>query len=75
MVALKWLMFQRSRSVKEEPLHAEESVRLQRETLNLIASDQIAKGNVFATARIAGSRPPSKLRNSFRFVILCRSAK
>ena len=29
-------------------------IRLQRETLNLIASDQIAKGNVFATARIAG---------------------
>jgi cyclic pyranopterin phosphate synthase len=30
------------------------SIRLQRETLDLIASDQIAKGNVFATARIAG---------------------
>ena len=30
------------------------SIRLQRETLNLIASDQIAKGDVFATARIAG---------------------
>jgi cyclic pyranopterin phosphate synthase len=29
-------------------------IRLQRETLNLIASDQIAKGNVFGTARIAG---------------------
>jgi cyclic pyranopterin monophosphate synthase len=29
-------------------------IRLQRETLNLIARDQIAKGNVFATARIAG---------------------
>ena len=29
-------------------------IRLQRETLNLIAKDQIAKGNVFATARIAG---------------------
>src|SRR5207302_2887062 len=29
-------------------------IRLQRETLELIASDQIAKGNVFATARIAG---------------------
>lgn len=27
---------------------------LQRETLDLIATDQIAKGNVFATARIAG---------------------
>src|SRR5947207_14669770 len=29
-------------------------IRLRRETLDLIASDQIAKGNVFATARIAG---------------------
>ena len=30
------------------------TIRLQRETLDLIAKDQIAKGNVFATARIAG---------------------
>ena len=30
------------------------SIRLQRETLDLIAGDQISKGNVFATARIAG---------------------
>jgi cyclic pyranopterin monophosphate synthase len=29
-------------------------IRLQAETLALIASDRIAKGNVFATARIAG---------------------
>lgn len=29
-------------------------IRLQRETLDLISRDQIAKGNVFATARIAG---------------------
>src|SRR5262249_44221039 len=29
-------------------------IRLQRETRDLIARDQIAKGNVFATARIAG---------------------
>ena len=29
-------------------------IRLQRDTLNLIAKDQIVKGNVFATARIAG---------------------
>jgi len=29
-------------------------IRLQQETLNLIATNQIAKGNVFATARIAG---------------------
>ena len=30
------------------------NIRLQRQTLDLIARDQIAKGNVFATARIAG---------------------
>jgi cyclic pyranopterin phosphate synthase len=29
-------------------------IRLQRQTLDLIAKDQIAKGNLFATARIAG---------------------
>jgi cyclic pyranopterin monophosphate synthase len=29
-------------------------IRLQRQTLELISKDQIAKGNVFATARIAG---------------------
>jgi cyclic pyranopterin phosphate synthase len=29
-------------------------IRLQRQTLELILKDQIAKGNVFATARIAG---------------------
>jgi cyclic pyranopterin phosphate synthase len=29
-------------------------IRLRRETLDLIARDQIAKGNVFATARVAG---------------------
>ena len=29
-------------------------IRLQQETLNLIARNQIGKGNVFATARIAG---------------------
>ena len=29
-------------------------IQLQRETLGLIASDRLAKGNVFATARIAG---------------------
>ena len=30
------------------------NIRLQQETLNLIARNQIAKGNVFATARVAG---------------------
>jgi cyclic pyranopterin phosphate synthase len=29
-------------------------IRLQRDTLDLIAKNQVAKGNVFATARIAG---------------------
>jgi cyclic pyranopterin phosphate synthase len=45
--------------VSAKPLSARRAVargniRLQRETLDLIARDQIAKGNVFATARIAG---------------------
>src|SRR6266508_2448688 len=33
---------------------AKGKIRLQRKTLDLISDDQIAKGNVFATARIAG---------------------
>ncbi len=45
--------------VSAKPLSARTAVatgkiRLQRETLDLIANDQIAKGNVVATARIAG---------------------
>jgi cyclic pyranopterin monophosphate synthase len=45
--------------VSEKPSSARTAVangqiKLQRETLDLIAKDQIAKGNVFATARIAG---------------------
>ncbi len=45
--------------VSGKPLNARTAVaagkiRLQRETLDLISKDQIAKGNVFATARIAG---------------------
>ena len=45
--------------VSAKPLSARTAVatgkiRLQRETLDLIANDQITKGNVFATARIAG---------------------
>jgi cyclic pyranopterin phosphate synthase len=33
---------------------AKGKIKLQRETLDLISKDQIAKGNVFATARLAG---------------------
>ena len=33
---------------------AKGKIKLQRKTLELIAKDQIAKGNVFATARLAG---------------------
>jgi cyclic pyranopterin phosphate synthase len=45
--------------VSAKPLSARTAVatgkiRLQRETLELISNEQIAKGNVFATARIAG---------------------
>jgi cyclic pyranopterin phosphate synthase len=35
-------------------------IRLRRETLDLISKDQIAKGNVFATARIAGIQAAKK---------------
>jgi cyclic pyranopterin phosphate synthase len=45
--------------VSDKPLSKRKAVatgkiRLQRKTLDLISKDQIAKGNVFATARIAG---------------------
>ncbi len=45
--------------VSSKPMSARRAIatgiiRLQRETLDLIAKDQITKGNVFATARIAG---------------------
>src|SRR6266496_3913879 len=45
--------------VSAKPLSARTAVatgkiRLQRETLDLISNEQIAKGNVFASARIAG---------------------
>jgi cyclic pyranopterin monophosphate synthase len=45
--------------VSGKPLVARKAVatgkiRLRRETLDLISNDQIAKGNVFATARVAG---------------------
>ena len=33
---------------------AKGKIKLQRKTLDLISNDQIAKGNVFATARLAG---------------------
>ena len=38
-------------------------IRLQRETLHLIRKDQIAKGNVFATARIAGIQAAKQTAN------------
>jgi len=46
-------------NVLEKPLSKRRAIalgkiRLHRKTLDLIARDQIAKGNVFATARIAG---------------------
>ena len=45
--------------VSEKPSSARTAIatgkiKLTRETLDLIAKDQIAKGNVFATARVAG---------------------
>src|SRR6266513_380222 len=39
------------------------TIRLQRKTLDLIAKDQIAKGNVFATARLAGIQAAKQTAN------------
>src|SRR5947208_428952 len=38
-------------------------IQLQRATLQLIAKDQIAKGNVFATARVAGIQAAKQTAN------------
>jgi cyclic pyranopterin phosphate synthase len=51
--------------VSAKPLNARTAIatgkiKLRRETLDLIAKDQIAKGNVFATARIAGIQAAKK---------------
>ena len=43
-----------AKPLSERRAIARGEIRLQRETLDLISRDQIAKGNVFATARIAG---------------------
>src|SRR5216110_3966261 len=42
---------------------AKGKIKLQRKTLNLISKDQIAKGNVFATARIAGIQAAKQTAN------------
>src|SRR5438132_9652496 len=38
-------------------------IKLQRKTLGLISNDQIAKGNVFATARLAGIQAAKQTAN------------
>jgi len=43
---------------------------LQRQTLDIISKDQIAKGNVFATARIAGIQAAKQTAN---FIPLCHT--
>src|ERR1700730_14831260 len=42
---------------------AKGSIKLQRKTLELISKDQIAKGNVFATARLAGIQAAKQTAN------------
>src|SRR5438046_10070467 len=42
---------------------AKGKIKLQRKTLDLIRKDQIAKGNVFATARIAGIQAAKQTAN------------
>src|SRR6201993_1491213 len=54
--------------VSSKPLSQREAVAsgridLQKETLRLIATDRIAKGNVFATARIAGIQAAKQTSN------------
>src|SRR3989449_9528503 len=39
------------------------TIRLQRKTLDLISKDRIAKGNVFATARLAGIQAAKQTAN------------
>ncbi len=46
------------------------NIRLHRETVDLIAKDQIAKGNVFATARIAGIQAA---KNTAHLIPLCHT--
>jgi cyclic pyranopterin phosphate synthase len=46
------------------------NIRLQRQTLDLIEKDQIAKGNVFATARIAGIQAA---KQTARLIPLCHT--
>ena len=50
MVARRWLMFRQA----DQRYGASPPGRLSFETIDLISTDQIAKGNVLATARIAG---------------------
>lgn len=45
-------------------------IRLRRETLDLISKDRIAKGNVFATARIAGIQAA---KQTARLIPLCHT--
>ena len=42
---------------------AKGKIKLQRETLELISKDRIAKGNVFATARLAGIQAAKQTAN------------
>ena len=61
--------------VSAKPLSARMAVatgkiRLQRETLNLIANDQVSKGNVLATARIAGIQAA---KQTARLIPLCHT--
>jgi len=42
---------------------AKGKIKLQRKTLNLISKDRIAKGNVFATARVAGIQAAKQTAN------------
>ena len=61
--------------VSAKPVSAREAIaagriKLQRETIALIAENKIAKGNVFATARIAGIQAA---KQTSHLIPLCHS--
>lgn len=52
-----------SKPLSKRKAVASGKIKLRRETLDLIRKDQIAKGNVFATARIAGIQAAKQTAN------------
>lgn len=62
-----------AKPVQQREAVARGEIRLLRSTLVMITGDRIAKGNVLATARIAGIQAAKNAANSSRSAIPCRS--